>query len=150
MTRDLVTEGDAIEGAKVSGSCRNDVKNLGFRLLRPGVRCYLYHVSFDVVATVVKPLAAEAVPLVAEAVQDTEAEIKCEKASILSLEKTCRPWVAPRTGTHKAQHWEFSKQTSVKIDRGHESIKNGIAKAAIANAVELASGPDNAVSLVQR
>lgn len=122
-----VLTGAAIEGAKVSGSSRDPLRNFGI-CVRNGIRCYRFVATFDVRAGISQTLQ-DGVPMIEPcANRQADAAVQCSRATIHSLDDKPKVHVAERTGAHRASHWRFADQTGVRVDAPHENLVNSMAK----------------------
>ena len=124
MTR-IVGHGNAIEGAKATGSSRDPLKNRGMQGMC-GVRCHVFVASFDVEAEIHGALEPDGKRLKPEAVTELDCKVFCEKAIIHSLDNRPSTNVSARTGRHQAIFWRFAKQTSITVDKAHQEIANAL------------------------
>jgi len=127
--RDLVIEGNAIEGNAILGECRDTLIARGRVLSRDGQPCYGFSANFNVKSRIERPLELEGdeKPLDSSASRSLDDKIVCDNAIIHTVKKKYGQGLASNaSSTHGTQPWNFPSQTAVRIIRSHEQIRDGI------------------------
>lgn len=123
---DLINDGDAIEGEKVNGSCRNPPKSFGLKKVN-GIRCTRWEFKFNVRAHITSELTGNLI-FEQSAKTSAEYELICDKALAHSLSKSPNQHVAAASATHQATHWAFAARTGIRIVQPHQELMNAIRK----------------------
>lgn len=123
-------QGEAIEGDKVSGTSRKPLIWRGPATFR-GMRCIRWTAQFNVTSKI-DAVCKDGAQFEGEAARDLGASLKCDRATIHSMDGKPSKQVAPGSGTHQTNAWRFSGATNVIVEHPHQELVDGARKRALA------------------
>lgn len=110
-------QGEAIEGAKISGQSRKPLRAKGTEV-RNGINCAVFMAEFDVGSKVEESLAPSARKIIDSSLTQENDSLLCRKAFIYTLKpRRMSEEVSHGSSTHKTNKWRFSSHTAVQIDQ---------------------------------
>lgn len=138
----LVEIGDAIEGAKLEATAREELRhgNRGSSK-RKGVKQYYFSLTRDVIVSITQELAEGSERILPHAHTGAEFTLVCMRAGFYTEHR--RPPavdVVPRSATHKANQAIFSGQTAAMIEIPKTALAAGRAAARASSAAEPEEG----------
>lgn len=121
---EIVEMGRSIEGKRIKGQSREQLRNRGMENLN-GQIVQKYTAKRDVRSQVIEPvLGAELLP---GSSVDPADEIICQSAVIYTTAKGYSPSVAKGSASHRTNKWTFSDRTAVRVSMSHSGIASAIA-----------------------
>lgn len=124
----IVTNGESIEGRKISGSSRKPIEYRG-KILENGITLHKFVSKFNTRASIAECLNNSDHKIADSAHVSIDDELVCDDAYLRSHDKRIHTkTIANASSSHGASGWDLPRQTNVMVIKSHAEIENAILK----------------------